>query len=383
MADTMFDINNPQARKHYGARMFEDSITASYFGNNLMGRSKWPEWPEWPEWPQTPVQLLIKLGEQIPYDLYAPLQGQGAYGDDKPEPESPDEYRDTIYIGQVRRVYSDGRMTSLQQVQNLREEACKSLVDGFGRLDDQLFMLALSGRRGAVNADRLEPDILGVCEKNKVFKEPDPAHIFYGGDAASLDKLKESDTLTLDKIEAICTQAGVLGGDEGVVPLRPLEVNGGEYYVLLMHPDSVEDLRKSTDPRRWKSIQDEAQKAQREAEAVGSKSPIFKKAFGLIGIGKQVLLHQHELVPRFNDGGEAKNIEWSRAFFLGRQALIWAFGGAQPGCRFDWWEETSDHGNQTWVAAYTWLGVKRTTFKGKALGMIAVDHALSKKPAGV
>lgn len=379
MSDTMFGINDPKACEHYSARMFEDSIAASYFGSNLMGRSKWPEWP------QTPVQLLTELGEQIPYYLDAPFQGQGAYGDDKlEEHESLDERRDKICIGEVRCVSKDGRMTSLQQVQNLRKKARKSLVDGNGRLCDQLSMLALSGRSGAENADVLEPDVFSVCEKNNVFTEPDSDHIFYGygNDDKSVATLDESDTLTLAKIKELRTYAAVMGkdgGGEGVVPLRPLRTNGGEYYVLLMHPDSVADLRKSTDPRRWKSIQEAAQKAQKEAEAVGSKSPIFKKALGMID---NILLHEHPSVPLFRDGGPTGNVLWSRAFLLGRQALICGFGGDQPG-QFDWREGTSDLGNQTWIAAYTWLGIKRTTFKGKALGMIAVDHALSKKPAGV
>ena len=380
--DEALDLaNDPKACEDYSARMFEDSITASYFGNNLMGCG---------DQSQTPVQLLTEQGEQIPYDLDAQLQGQGAYGDDKlEEHESLDEHRDKICIGEVRCVYKDGRMTSLQQVQNLREKARKSLVDGNGRLCDQLSMLALSGRSGAVNADVLDDDVLRVCKNNRVFTEPDSDHIFYGygNDDKSVATLDESDTLTLAKIKELRTYAAVMGNDgggEGVVSLRPLRVNGGEYYVLLLHPDSVADLRedlrknfrKSTNKDPWQSIEEEARKA---AEAVGSKSPIFKKALGMID---NILLHEHPSVPLFNDGGSTGNVPWSRAFLLGRQALIWGFGGAQPG-QFDWREGTSDLGNQTWIAAYTRLGVKRATFKGKALSMIAVDHALSKKPAGV
>lgn len=366
MADTMSDINDPRACEHYSVRMFEDSIAASYFGSNLMGCG---------DQSQTPVQLLTEQGEQIPYYLDALLQGQGAYGDDKlEEHESLDEHRDKICIGEVRCVYKDSRITNLQQVRTF-------LVKKFRCLYDQLFMLALSGRRGAVNADVLEPDVFSVCEKNNVFTEPDSDHIFYGygNDDKSVATLDESDTLTLAKIKELRTYAAVMGNDgdgEGVVPLRPLEVNGGEYYVLLLHPDSVADLRESTDPRRWKSIQEAAQKA---AEAVGSKSPIFKKTLGMID---NILLHEHPSVPLFRDGGSAGNVLWSRAFLLGRQALICGFGGAQPG-RFDWRKGTDAHGNRPGIAAYTWLGIKRTTFKGKALGMIAVDHALSKKPAGV
>lgn len=372
----MFNINDPQACKLYSAKMFPDSIDASYFGGNFMGRG---------ERPRTPVQLLTDLtcreGDPlILYPLDIPLQGQGVYDDDKLREEDVEplyKHKDTICIGKVRCVYKDGRMTSLQQVQNLREEARKSLVGEYGyRLYDQLSMLALLGRRGTVNADRLEPDILGVCEKNKVFTEPDFAHIIYGGDAKSLSTLKTDHTLTYEKLLIIRTLAEMLDGG-GMVEMQPLVTDGMKNFVLLMHPDSAEDLRKSTDPRTWEFIQEEARK---EAKEVGSKSPIFKNAFGLIG---KVLLHKHELVPRFNDGGATGNVPWSRAVLLGRQALTWAFGGAQPGCRFAWREGSCDHGNQTWITASALFGIKRTTFKGKAFGMIAVDHALSKKPAGV
>lgn len=371
MSDTMFNINDPRVREHYSAKMFEASIAASYFGSNLMGRG---------DQSQAPVQLLtesIRENEgEISYYLDIPPQGLLT---------NPEERKDSIYFGQVRcPPYRDGIMTSPQQAHNLRKKARKSLVDRYGCfLYDQLFMLALSGRRGAVNADVLDDDVLRVCENNKVFTEPDPAHIVYGGDAESLSTLKTDHTLTHEKIGDICTYAEVMGNDgggEGVVPLRPIKVNGMEYYVLLMHPYSVADLCKSTNEETWQSIKEAARKAQKEAEAVGSESPIFKKASGLIR--QKVLLHEHPSVPLFNDGGAAKNVEWSRAFLLGRQALIWAFGGAQPDW-FDWWEGPEDHGNRIGIAASTWFGVKRATFKGKALSMIAVDHALSKKPAGV
>lgn len=374
MSDTLFNINDPQACEHYSARMFEDSIAASYFGSNLMGRG---------DQSQTPVQLLTEPTREnkgeISYYLNAPLQGQGAYGDDKlEEHESLDEHRDKICIGEVRCVYKDSRITSLQQVRTF-------LVKKYRRLCAQLSMLALSGRRGAVNADVLEPDVFSVCEKNNVFTEPDSDHIFYGSDDndKSVATLDESDTLTLAKIRKLRTCAAVMGNDggsEGVVRLGPLEVNGGKYYVLLLHPDSVadlrEDLRKNFRKSTRQSIEEEARKA---AEAVGSKSPIFKKALGMID---NILLHEHPSVPLFNDGGPTGNVPWSRAFLLGRQALIWGFGGAQPG-RFYWRKGTDAYGKRPGTAAYTWLGVKRATFKGRALGMIAVDHALSKKPAGV
>ena len=358
----MFNINDPQACKLYSARMFPDSVTESYFGRNLMNRE---------DQSQTTVQLLTELtrreGDQISFD--SPIQIDGAPVDDANKLE--------VRIGRVGNAVKDDRVTSQREVHKLREKVRKSLADWFARFYDQLSMRVLSGRPGTVNANLLRRDGKVSLFCNNAFKEPDSDHIVYGGDAKSLDTLKKSDTLTLAKIEALCAYADALGGGgEGVVPLQPFMVNGREYYVLLMHLHSAEDLCESTDPRRWKSIQEAAQKARKEAEAVGSKSPIFKKAFGLIG---KVLLHENKWVPLFNDGGAAKNVEWSRAFLLGRQALIWAFGGAQPGCQFAWWEEDTDYGGKTAISVGTIIGMARTEFNDKACGMIAVDHA-SKTP---
>ena len=370
----MFNINDPQACKLYSARMFLDSVAKSYFGRNFMGHGKWP---------RTPVQLLTELtcregDPPILYPLDIPLQGQGVYGDDKLQEgdfEPLYKHKDTICIGKVRHeYYSYDKMTNPQQAHNLREEALKELADWFRTLCNQLFMQALSGCPGAVNANLLPSDDKVNLFCNNAFKKPDFAHIIYGGDAKSLSTLKTDHTLTHEKLGVIRTFAEVLGGG-GMVEMQPLVTDGMKNFVLLMHPDSAEDLHKSTDPRIWEFIQEEARKA---AEEVGSKSPIFKNAFGLIG---KVLLHEHPLVPRFNDGGSTGNVPWSRAFLLGRQALTLAFGGAQPGCRFAWREGICDHGNQTWITASALLGIKRTTLKGKAFGLIAVDHALSKKPA--
>ena len=371
----MFNINDPQACKLYSARMFLDSVAKSYFGRNFMGHGQWP---------RTPVQLLTELtcregDPPILYPLDIPLQGQGVYGDDKLQEEDFEslyKHKDTICIGKVRHeYYSYDKMTNPQQAHNLREEALKELADWFRTLCNQLSMQALSGRKGAIKLETLDPnDPNSDLFCNNAFKKPDFAHIIYGGDAKSLSTLKTDHTLTHEKLKVISTFAEVLGGG-GMVEMQPLGTDGMKNFVLLMHPDSAEDLRKSTDPRIWEFIQEEARKA---AEEVGSKSPIFKNAFGLIG---NVLLHEHPLVPRFNDGGSTGNVPWSRTFLLGRQALTLAFGGAQPGCRFAWREGICDHGNQTWITASALLGIKRTTLKGKAFGMIAVDHALSKKPA--
>ena len=66
------------------------------------------------------------------------------------------------------------------------------------------------------------------------------------------------------------------------------------------------------------------------------------------------------------------NTPAARALFLGRQAGVAAYGTA-GGTRFQWEEELTDFKNQVDIAAGTILGIKKTRFKGRDFGVIAVD----------
>ena len=85
-----------------------------------------------------------------------------------------------------------------------------------------------------------------------------------------------------------------------------------------------------------------------------------------------VVLHSHESAIRFSDYGAGANLPAARALFMGRQAGVVAFGST-GGLRFDWSEETQDHGNEPVVAAGIIIGVKKTRFNSKDFGVFAVD----------
>ena len=106
------------------------------------------------------------------------------------------------------------------------------------------------------------------------------------------------------------------------------------------------------------------------AAAEGSKTnAIFKGSLGMLN---KVVLHSHESVIRFSDYGSGANLKAARALFLGRQAGVCAYGTA-GGTRFQWEEELTDFKNQVDIAAGCILGVKKTRFKNRDFGVIALD----------
>jgi len=102
------------------------------------------------------------------------------------------------------------------------------------------------------------------------------------------------------------------GGGRTIVPIRPVKVDGKNYYVLLVHPDAVYDWK--NDPT--------VQQFLREAEMRGKENPLFT---GAVAIYDGVVIHEHENVPIADDGGSGA-VSWSKGVFMGAQALVWAWG---------------------------------------------------------
>ncbi|WP_163525929.1 phage capsid family protein, partial [Klebsiella oxytoca] len=82
---------------------------------------------------------------------------------------------------------------------------------------------------------------------------------------------------------------------------------------------------------------------------------------GMIG---NTILHKHKSVVRFGDYGAGGNVAAARALYLGRQALVLAFGSPGNGLRFDWSEVPLDHGNDIEICAGAIFGIKKTRFNG-------------------
>jgi N4-gp56 family major capsid protein len=345
-----------------------DQARDGYFDSHFSGKG---------ENTQAPIKVLLDLskdaGDTISYDLSLALNNKPVYGDEKIAGRMAQLKfaTDTISIDQVRcGVSAGGRMSRKRTLHDLREVARARMGEWWGRWNDEETAMYMSGARG-VNQGFSE-DVGYTGYAGNAFAAPDTAHLMYSGAATSKATLVAGDKMALASIDKAVTKANTMGGrGTGVPRIRPMRFEGEDRFVLLMSEFDAYNLRTSTSTGQWLDIQKAA------AAAQGQANPIFK---GSLGMYNNVVLHSHDIVIRFSDYGAGSNVDASRSLFMGREAMARAYGSPGNGLRFDWHEETVDHGNELEISTSAIRGTKKSRFtvpNGNTydLGLIAIDSA--------
>jgi N4-gp56 family major capsid protein len=224
-------------------------------------------------------------------------------------------------------IMDDGALTRQRFVGDIPTEIKNALTIWGGELIDQMCMDALVAS---------------------------PTNSIYGGDATGIfTDLAKGDDITpelISKAKAIAlTQRG-----GGKTPLQPVMVDGKKYLVLLVSPDVAVDLKYDTT----------FMAAQKDAAERGSNNPLFT---GMLGIWDGVVIHDHENVPVFSNGGPGSDVKYSKCVLMGASALCWAWG-ERPSIV----EEDEDYGE---FKGYCWrmtAQVGKPKFNSHDFGSIAV-----------
>lgn len=357
MAPTNIPFGDPRAQKKWSGNLFLSTINKSYFDKRFIGNGD-----------DFLIQRLTDLessaGDTISFDLSVQLRKRPTYGDDTMDgkSESLRFFSDKIQIDQMRHsVDTGGKMTRKRTVHNVRNVARDRLSDYWSKFIDQMIFIYLSGSRG-INENFIE-DVAWAGHAENPIQAPDADHLLLGGDAKSKDTIDSSDKMTRTLIERAEVKASMMAATSPEnAQMLPLNINGEKHYVCLMSKFQMHDLR-TADEKGWLDIQKAA------ATADGKNNPIFKGGAGMI---KNVVLHEHEDVIRFNNYGADGKQPAARALFMGRQAGVVAFG-ASGGFRFQWTEETKDHGNKLEVAGGLIMGIKKTRFNNRDFGVLSLD----------
>jgi N4-gp56 family major capsid protein len=356
---TVIPVGDPKAVKRWSAELFLDTAKKSYFERKFIGTSD-----------NSIIQKLTALesdaGDTISFDLSLQLRKKPIYGDNKAEGKG-EELKfatDEIKIDQMRQpVSAGGRMTRKRTLHDLRRVARDRGGDYWSRFMDEMMFIYLSGARG-VNEDFIE-DVTWVGHAGNTIDAPDSAHILYGGNATSKASVDSSDYMSRTVIEKASTKARMIRSTDPENPsLLPSMIGGEGHFVCVMSPFQEHSMRNESGAG-WLDIQKAA------AAAEGKNNPIFKGGLGMIG---NVVLHSHESVIRFSDygAGSPGTLDAARALFLGRQAGVVAYGMA-GGTRFQWTEEPTDHGNSVEICSGTIMGLKKTRFRNRDFGVLAID----------
>lgn len=374
MSQTVYGVNDPKTVKLFGGALFTALQTQTFFGKNMMeniyaeGKSA-----QMANAPMCVVNDLVsQAGDRVSFDVYVQLTGQGTFGDDLIENNLEDlsAYTDEIIINQVRNgVDAGGKMTRKRVMQDLRMTAKQSLDQWMATYFDQAAIATLSGARG-INPGSLLPKGNAPIKGGNPYDSYDTSHQLYGGAATSKATITGADKMSLDVIDrAIHRATSKGGGADGVLRLPPLSKDGEDAYIMLISPSQEHDLRKDIGPGGWTDLQKAA------AGNEGNKSNLFKQT---LGSHRGVHLRRHQDVTQFDDAGAGANLRADRAVFMGRQAIVAAFGSASSkGGRAEWTEETKDMGNRLVFAASMVYGLKLPKFNDKVFASIAIDTAVS------
>lgn len=283
-----------------------------------------------------------EAGDQMTIGLSYPLEGEGIDGDNLLEDneEAMDTYDFSFFVNQKRNaVRLKGKMDQQKTRLKLRREASDRLSLWMSEIVDRELTRKAAGVTTATFSNT--PTV--------------PTTLLFGGDSTGDSDMASTDWLGTAEIDRLKYTA-----QTRYPKIMPLNVEGGMWYVLQIHPDQTFKLRNDTN---WIN-------AQKDAMPRGSKNPLFTTA---LGSWNGVLIHENESLPRV----ELNSVDCRRALLMGRQAVVMGLAGATS-----WNEKPFDYGNKTGFAVTRIFGIQAAKFNSLDVGRIAMD-TYAPVPTGV
>lgn len=289
-------------------------------------------------------ELDAKNGKDVTIGLLINPSGSGVSGDDVLEgnEEALQSFSQTVTLTRKRNAFRNtGKFEEKKVLFDFRKEALASLKIWLSEKMDTDAFTAMS----ASPTRTFRADSGGVAVYTRL------------NQASITDELEVTDLIEPADISVLKKAAKIpKGSDE--LKIRPVRVNGIEYYILLVHPEQAYDLRENS---VW-------QQAQREANIRGDENPIFN---GMMGIYDNVVVHEHENITTSNTYNTS--IHGAQAMFLGAQAGIYITGGGP-----EWVEKSFDYGNQLGVAGGMMYAYAKALYNSEDFATIAYYTASTR-----
>lgn len=232
MATTAYGTNDPLAVKLWSKRLIVEVLKSTWI-SKFMG-------------PSTSNIIQIKdetsksAGDKITYGLRMQLTGAGVIGDGTLEgmEESLTTYSDSVIINQLRHaVRSAGRMSQQRVPFVVRDEALSGLRDWWADRIDQSGFNQLCG-----NTAQTDTRYTGL----QATVAPSANQLKTATGVAAENSLTAAATFTLALIDSAVEAART-----NTPAIRPVTVEGKNFYCLFLHPYQVTDMRESTTTGQW------------------------------------------------------------------------------------------------------------------------------------
>jgi N4-gp56 family major capsid protein len=342
MAVTSYGVNDPLAVKVWSKRLSIE-VLKNTWASRFMGTSS-----------ASVIQIKDELqkgsGDKITYGLRMQLSGTGVLGDGTLEgnEESLTTYSDAVVLNQLRHaVRSAGRMSQQRVPFNIRDEALSGLRDWWADRLDYSFFNQICGY-----TPQTQVQWTGLQAPIAPDNAVGTGHYLNSFSPSSVQDQDITSTFTyvLTLIDRAVERARTL-----VPAIRPVKVDGKDYWVTFLHPYQVTDLRTNTATGQWLDIQ--------KAAMTGGEiedNPIFD---GALGVYNGAILHSDYRVAQGVNLGTGQPISTvRRAVLCGAQACMLAYGRDNGPERYTWVEELFDYENELGVSAGLIFGLKKTNF---------------------
>lgn len=371
MARTVFGSGDPGTVKKWSTKATVETFRKSYFTSRMMGTEE----------QSMPIVIVNELeqgpGDEVTVTMVGKIVGKPIQGEERAEGKSKrlSEYTDKVRIDRQRQPINLGHvMTQKRRAYDLKRIATTLVANYWSEYLDEEFFCQISGRRGTgTNIQHLP---VGYTGFPITFSPPDANHLVYPGTLTAANQLTTSDTMGTAYIEGLTLLAETMIGGDKTKPFRMTEIDieGGQYWVLVTHPCGMYDLRREVGDQGWLALE------KARAAAIGSSSPIFKGKSGATAMLNQCILHQHNSITYQDDYGAGANVRGYRSLFMGAHAASIAFGSAERGqtaARVKLGETTEDHEADGVMTSQVVLGIKKSVYGGQDFGVISADHSAS------
>lgn len=346
MATTDYGVNHPLAVKAWSRKLIREALKQTYASKFMSEGSN--------NVIQIKNELKKGAGDRVTCGLRMQLTGAGIQADGQLEgnEEALTTYSDNIFIDQLRHaVRTAGKMSEQRVPFSVREEARAGLTDWWADRIDTWFMNQIAGNTGQADT-RYTGNQATIAPSTT---SGNTRHLFSDGTHTTEASLSTTDVMQLSFIDRAVTTA------KTATPLiRPIKIDGGEFYVMFMHPFQVHALR--TDATAARITWYDAQKARVQGGEM-DKNGIFS---GALGVYNGVILHESVRMPSVT-----ANVR--RAVLCGAQAALLALGQGENPDSPNWYEELFDYGNQFGVAGGMIAGLKKAVFNSIDFGTVVVS----------
>lgn len=354
MASTTFATGNALTRKAWATGLWAE-VTSQTTLSGFVGSNSNSIIHEKSE-------LKKGRGDKITVGIRVKMSGDGVAGSATLEgnEEALTVHSDAIVIDQLRHATRSEQRTDQQRVGfDIREEGRLALADWFADRIDTIGFNHLCGNTAIESL--AEPELRNG---HNTIVAVDSDHIVRPG-SHTTDTLVAADTsatFDLALLRKAVKEAKLLDPN----PLRTVSVGGfNDVYVVVLHPEQVEQLRNDTSTGGWYDTMKNALTGGRVDD-----NPLIT---GSLGVAEGCLFVENSRITQgVTVAGTANQANTRRAVLLGAQAAICAYGQDNGSGRYQWNEETFDFGQQLGIAASCISGFKTARFNSQNYGSIVI-----------